>query len=300
MGNSVIDYCIGSCSILQYVESLSIGSKPFSDHMPICLKLKIPTNSINILSNATLSKLHWNEKFASQYKQNLALNPIRTGSEKSSDILINSLTNKIKDSYKSSPNKSVFEPKQKWYNWKCFRLKTSMLKKLSIFRKSHSSTNRDRYISARHTYLDHCNKQKLKFYNDNLSKLDSVRCSKQWWKIAKSLKKEILKPHISLDANAFCIHFSSLLNRSFSNPIKWCLPCTLDPFLDSPFEFIELSSVINSLKPNKSPGPDGIPYEFYKFSCHSFLKEMLDIFNFIFLREEIPASFRQSSMIPLF
>ena len=58
MDNSVIDYCVGSSSILQFVNSLSIGLKPFSDHMPIYLKLEMPTNSVYTASQSPLTNLH--------------------------------------------------------------------------------------------------------------------------------------------------------------------------------------------------------------------------------------------------
>ena len=40
-GNSVIDYCISSYSFLDIVETLNAKSKPFSDDMPLSLKLKV-------------------------------------------------------------------------------------------------------------------------------------------------------------------------------------------------------------------------------------------------------------------
>ena len=62
----------------------------------------------------------------------------------------------------------------------------------------------------------------------------------------------------------------------------------------------ELVSVVSCLKSNKSPGPDGIPYEFYKYSCHTFLIEVLNVFNFIFLHKNIPDSFKESIIIHFF
>ena len=80
----------------------------------------------------------------------------------------------------------------------------------------------------------------------------------------------------------------------------WCIPCNVDPFLDSPFEYIELLSVKKSLKHNKSTGLDGIPYEFYKNASPCFLNELLQMFNAIFIKKEMPISFRKSIIVPLF
>lgn len=62
----------------------------------------------------------------------------------------------------------------------------------------------------------------------------------------------------------------------------------------------ELALVLKTAKPNKAPGQDRICYEFYKNAPSCFLNEILSLFNSIFLREDIPDSFRRSIIIPLF
>ena len=56
--------------------------------------------------------------------------------------------------------------------------------------------------------------------------------------------------------------------------VHWCIPYVVNEFLDSPFEFCELFPVIKSLKSNKSPGIDGVPYEFFKHSLQSFINQI--------------------------
>ena len=55
----------------------------------------------------------------------------------------------------------------------------------------------------------------------------------------------------------------------------WSMPYIIDPFLDSPIELCEIKNVIKSLKHNKTPGQDGIPYEFYKYAPNCFINELL-------------------------
>ena len=300
MGNSVIDYCVGSCSFLQYVDSLSVASKPYSDHMPLCLKLKVPLDSSANNSDPKFIKLHWNDKYAVQFRENLLSNPLHLDFQNSTDSLISSISSKIIDANSHKPNKSLFTPKQKWFNWKCYRLRSVMIRKLKDFRKQHTSANRNRYNSAKHRFLNYCDQRKLVFYNENLSQLETVKCSKQWWKISKSMQTKPIRPNITLDANTFSQHFNTLLNRTETQAISWCMPYSMDPFLDAPFQFSEVLAVIKSLKLNKSPGPDGIPYEFYKYSPLNFLSELFTIFNYIFLHEKVPRSFTKSIIVPLF
>ena len=303
MGSSVIDYGVCSYNFLEIVENFAVASKPFSDHMPLILKLNVPMDDSFFEKMFTFSKLTWNEKFANRYKQNFENIPSELSVQNesvSSNTLISAVKNQIKKAFNFKPNLSIFVPKQKWFNWKCFRLRTLMLKNLKKFRKSHTSLNRKMYNNSRSKYLIYCENRKLEHFNENISKLDSVRCSKHWWDISKGLKNKSNNPPTILDANLLSNHFKILLNSSFSSNIHWCMPYNIDAFLDSPFEFCELISVIRTLKPNKSPGPDGIQYEFYKNAPNCFLKDLLHTFNFIFLHGEIPKDFKESIIIPLF
>ena len=42
----------------------------------------------------------------------------------------------------------------------------------------------------------------------------------------------------------------------------------------------ELLDIINKLPNNKSPGPDGIPYEVYKYHSNIFSPILLSLFNY--------------------
>ena len=283
MGNSVIDYCIGSNSFIQYVDYFSIGSKPYSDHMPLLVHLKIPKTQSNLCS-PTLSKLYWSEKNVEQYRQNLSfvsqIQPFQPNS--TVDELIDTLAKKITSSNVTNSNKKIFSPKQKWFDWKCFRLRSSMSKDLKEFRNNHTHINKFRYLESRSRYLSVCNQKKLEFQNNLLINLDNVRSSKDWWHTANSLKTRPPSSGNEICAATLYNHFSSLLSVDIDQSIHWCMPCVVDSFLDSPFEACELFSVLKSLKLNKSPGLDGIPYEFYKFAPVCFMNEILHVFNKIF------------------
>ena len=78
------------------------------------------------------------------------------------------------------------------------------------------------------------------------------------------------------------------------------MPIFSDPWLDCPFDLSELQLVLKNTKENKAPGNDRISYEFYKNAPQTFLIEFLSFLNHVFLREEIPNSFRSSIIIPLY
>ncbi|XP_073842692.1 uncharacterized protein [Musca autumnalis] len=301
MGNSIIDYCICSYNFLSYIKELTIPPKIYSDHMPLCLHMQIPTSTFSD-SNKSQNRLYWKNSLKTPYCQNLN-NLLRDQSEViniSVDSMLEKVTNAIKQAQPKKFHKKFFEPKQRWFDWSCYRARATMKKRLKLCRRVNTDVNRRLYYLARNKYKQLCDRKKLECSNNTLKKLDNIKCSKQWWDISKSLKQKDVKVKCNIDADDFKIYFSNLLsNADVTHDISWCMPFFLDPFLDSPFEYRELYSVVRKLKSNKSPGQDGIPYEFYRHAPRNFLLNLLRVFNSIFLKEDIPSSFTESILIPL-
>ena len=91
----------------------------------------------------------------------------------------------------------------------------------------------------------------------------------------------------------FVLYFSNLFKINIDNlDISLCMPCVVDPTLDSPIEYWELVSV-RKLNNKKVLG-DGLCCEFYKNAPNCFLKEILGVFSKFFLQESIPDSLRIS------
>ena len=57
---------------------------------------------------------------------------------------------------------------------------------------------------------------------------------------------------------------------------------------------------LQSLKPSKSPGQEGIPGEFYRFSADVVLPLLVEIFNYIFDSGSFPVEWSGAIVIPLF
>ena len=85
-----------------------------------------------------------------------------------------------------------------------------MKKCLKDFNRCHTAINRFGFYSSRSKYLNFCSQKKLELYNNNIKKLGSVKCSKEWWKLANSLKNRVYVP--ALNAEDFLAHFSRVLS----------------------------------------------------------------------------------------
>ena len=302
MGSSIIDYCFCSLDVLKFMSKFTIPRKSYSDHFPITISISSSTD-LHCKTVCLPGKIPWLQKNLSRYQtslSSLASCCYITGSL-SVDEKLNLCVNKIKGSSEASVSKKNFDPKNKWFDWECENFRKKMLKKLDRYRETSSSLDRIAYVNCKSEYLKLRTKKELQYKENNINKLNIVRNSSDWWKLAKSLKTNDLKIGSNVQVCQFFHYFSNLLSDScLDSSIYWCLPCVVDPFLDSPFEMIELQSVLQRAKNNKAPGYDRISYEFYKNAPFCFLKEILKLFNLIFIREEIPESFRKSIIVPIF
>lgn len=302
MGNSVIDFCICSFDFLQLINNFSIPSKVYSDHMPVTLSLSSLSNQNTKLCGLP-QKIKWLPSNSVKYSD--SLKTLANCDYMQSNLSINekvcTLLNKIYSSVGKTTSTKYFQPKNKWYDSQCENSRVCMLKKLNLYRKFSLSHFKNLYFESRTSYRKLCNLKKLMYQNQNIEKLNSVKNVSDWWKLANVIKNRSPQMGNSLNVNEFYNHFKKLLSQSECDRlIAWAVPNTIDPFLDSPFEFREIVLVLNNAKLNKAPGQDRISYEFYKFSPSCFLYEVLSLLNRIFLHEDIPSSFRSSIIIPLY
>ena len=147
-GNSVIDYSICSHSFLHLVDTMSVGSDPFFDHLPIRLNLKFLSRNV---VEKTRSKLSWNRKNSVKYSQKLGLlaTNVDLQSTISTDDLIDSITNKVKEANSSNSQKPFFEGKQPWFDCKCARYRKQLTKALNTYKNQYSEYNKQVYLTSK-------------------------------------------------------------------------------------------------------------------------------------------------------
>lgn len=62
---------------------------------------------------------------------------------------------------------------------------------------------------------------------------------------------------------------------------------------EEPFNFEEIKNTIKKLKNNKSPGPDGIPGEFYKKGGDMIIEDLKELFKKILENEKVPTEWNE-------
>jgi len=108
-----------------------------------------------------------------------------------------------------------------------------------------------------------------------------------------------IKNNISLEA--WVLHFRELLSSHISDsPTKYAAPFNQNQCLDDAFSLEDIQKVLAKLKSNKSPGPDGVPYEHFVNAPQVFLERLVALYNYIYTNGLSPTSFGQAIIHPIF
>jgi len=191
MGFSVIDYGICSENFLNFVGKFSVACKPFSDHMLLCLELDlVAVEDPKTTSSNTNSKLRWNSAKSDIYVRNL--NQLTTtqviDANSSVNAQIEALCTIIRQANGPPQPKTCFKPRSFWYDWQCERARKKMLRYLNLCRKFGTAWHKTKYSEVRASYLQLCDAKKKSAENQIILKLGSVSNSKDWWRLANSMK----------------------------------------------------------------------------------------------------------------
>lgn len=301
VGQSVNDICAVSYDLLQSVNSFEVDERTWSDHFPILLTLETETINGEVNVCSLLPKLKWVEGKKLEYQKALDIN-IEDQKSRSSVVSLGSISNaivKVTEKWRNQFKFSGF--KEKWFNSKCRKARDESFKMLKLYRKKDNEKERKDYLEANKKFKQICEESKKEYYKELEYKIGRIQNSKEWWNIAKEIRKDIGNHCPNITAVTFQTYFENLLNHpSFSPDICYAGALKLDPDLDAPITLIELQEALTKSKCNKAPGIDRIPYEFYKHAPDTALVEITKIYNVILETGQADESFRTSVIYPIF
>lgn len=310
MGSSVIDLCCVPYHCLKYVRSFRVLSEIFSDHMPIELTLNlgklVQPSDITKKFNVLLPKLLFTKKDNVEYPSKIlekiklqhGLDLIDTQQE------IDNLIDCVKQcaergNLKVCKNEIIF--KKPWYDFECFKLRKISYKLLNIYRRSNSTVVRELYTKANSRYKQTCIRKNTLYYENLILSLNKVNNSKDYWAIINAFKKrnKFVLPRCT--HNELINYFRKLLNPCLNNlSLSYAEPLIVNHELDKAMVIDELIEVLAKAKINKAPGGDRVPVEFYKNAPREFLNMILKVFNNIYDKSSVPASFVKAIIFPLY
>lgn len=304
MGKSVIDYCCCSVDFLKHIDKFSVLSKPYSDHMPICIKISANTSETNVVKSISLpQKLFWNARNLHEYQ--IKLNQFVMCKEFECCANIDVKTEQLKKMIILAANckqlPKLFEPKQKWFDSQCSNARQKMFRNLRMFQKHRLEQLKLKYKESARVFKKICWEKKRLYENNILLQLNNVKNANDWWSLANSIKMKKFTIGTNITLDMFKNYFSCLLSLQAPATLTiYPQPFIVNPILDAPITLTELCYALSTAKDNKAPGLDRIPSEFYKNAPLIFLKEVASYFNNIFETEQIPNSFRQSVIVPIY
>lgn len=134
-------------------------------------------------------------------------------------------------------------------------------------------------------------KKKTEYKNPFIEQLSHARDSSTFWKIINKFRYKPQSPdHIGLKEWFDYFQTTFPPNREIPHPIM----NFSNPQLDAEITRREISWSLKKCKENKSPGPDEIPYEFFKYLPEEGINHLTILFNIITNSEKIPVSWSQS------
>lgn len=203
-----------------------------------------------------------------------------------------------------------------WMNlelWSLIKIKNNYLKKCRKYPNNSHLAELLKHVSHK---LDVAKKQTKKRYYESL--LNNTTHSKLWKNINTILGKSKINSELTLSVDGECIsdnnkicevfneHFSTIGSKLASqipdttgDPFRFLSPVSRSCFLQ-PASINEVTLLINDLKLNKSPGPDGIPTKIIKNNVVAFSRILSASFNQIVETGSYPECLKTAKVIPVF
>ncbi|XP_059225904.1 uncharacterized protein LOC131997976 [Stomoxys calcitrans] len=269
------------------------------DHFPILTKINIEPTSRTGEKMSLLPKLIWKDEEKDNYQRKI--NESIRNIAGVNHINLNDINQIIvKSASKLIDHKKPFEPKNKWYNKNCNNARMKSFKLLKVYRTTRNLEDKRRYIVAQKEYKTVCSTNKSVYYNTIANKLNNIKNSKEWWKMAKEIRNQCNLVGSNITPDAFKSYYENLLNKSQETTlIHYAPPYKNDMDLDRHFTMSELRKMLVKVKRNKAPGEDRIPYEFFINGTEEFNSLLLRIYNTIYSSGEIDPVFTKTIIYPI-
>ena len=322
-GTSVVDYMIASTTLFPKFTNFGIDNFDISDHMPIYCTLTLNVESHMLLDNTfrqaqgnesyAYEKYRWKQEhkdvFLTKFRENFQnfQQHFRNHEISTIDLLPDfiRLFQNSAENMKCRRNNKTNVNQPEWWDRDCERAKKEKHIFLRHFRQSNSQRSLAEYLASKKRFRQIVNQKKVTL--KRLKKqilVNSRKCPKQYWKNIKGNKNQKNVTE-NIQPNDWFEYFKELLspqieaenqNRNLLAEIRQNNDASeLNVLITED----EVKQSIIKLHNNKSPGPDGLPAEFFKCTMEQILPYLTTVFNSIFENGNIPDSWGSSIICPL-
>lgn len=308
-GSSVIDLVWGSLSALGFIMDFNVlNIVTSSDHFPTIVKMRPEIVKINNLRENKIKnsiKLKWKPDCALEYINSMNEQSIDIVNNKNIEKISNDIIETIVD-VSMSLNMGIKIGQKKlpynkpWFDKDCLNKKRDLSDKLKNCKISEFKDKElTDYKKAKAEYKKLCNIKKKSYSEALLNNLANTNSSKTFWGIINKFTPR--NPQLNkIDKTAWY----TFLQNSF--PIRK-LPALVTkinvvnhPYLDSEITISEVVDSINRCKNGKSPGTDGVSFEFFKNLPLNWLNYLVELFNEILNKEMIPGKWSETILTMIY
>lgn len=308
-GASTIDLFWCSFDGLDLVSDLKVRNDVLcsSGHFPIILKLHNPGGrQYNLTDRQSLAHrqvLVWNPEKTMHYSNHMSLSPqvsrLQGSVQESFDNICNTIWNAAAalSMWKSIADPCSARPSKPWFDQELRSLKRIAGFDLKACRLNHfTQPHLSIFLQSRQTYRKLVRLKKRDYERSLTADLANIRNQEQFWRTLRTFQKKT-PPH-KLPLECWEVFYQSFVHHHVSSPrLTFC--DASDPFLNKPISYEELESVLIRLPCNKSPGKDGISYEFLKVLPQNWKLYVCVLFNKIFELGVVPNDWHEIVMIML-
>lgn len=286
-GCSVIDYALSGYNVKTLVQKLEVRSELYSDHFPLAVQLVFQNNFSNT-TNQLLPKFRWKHYELLLYWEKIShlLASLDVFTLSTIDNLITIIANNNNNTVNQN------QLKNGWFDEECRQLRQKSFQYLQLFRKFSTSIFRTKETCAR--------KKDLKL-QQSITKLNNIRNSKDFWRIAREINGISSSRKIHADITALKNHFCDITSVDVGNRflVSYAEPEICDEYLDSDFRMDELDKVLAKSKNNKAAGINRIPVEFYKYSPPIFKEKFLEVCSKVYSEGNFEEEYLRAIICPI-
>ena len=337
-GESVVDYLLAPPNAVAAIGKLEVCDKSvYSDHCALSFSLsgklhgmksgkkhfrRESSNPVAYQWNPSLQSIYCN-KFLGAECTNLYENllckiiDVDNNPMAAVDIFDNYIKTAIDGIFRKRKNinTSTF-PCNKWYDDEC---KAAKRRLHDIPKKGMTGDNRSTYQRLMREYKALIQRKKRNYHLAIASDVKHLHeCDPQgYWRFWKRFKPshrnyELLdaetfteyyknlgnKPDNSFFDNQFMENIDDFMSR-YDGEIRLNTNTILDDILNAPISIDETKASLKYMKVNKAAGTDGIPSEFYKYTCNILDQPLTALFNNVLDTGSYPSTWCEGLINPL-
>lgn len=203
---------------------------------------------------------------------------------------------------------------QPWWSRVCSALKKEKNHWLYKYRRNKCQDNLNTYLDAKQKFRHECKEARETFEKSQYEKLESAMAScSDCWQVLKNMKKCDVGNCIS--PTEWKEYFQNLLNnerevgdgfrdevvRSLHEHDQNCEQCEQNTpqSVNEDITVDEVIDSVDSLKPNKAPGPDGLTAEMLKVTRSVLVPLLWKLFNKILECRQFPEEWAKALIVPI-